>query len=205
MPATIDNQTGAIVYANTKQKAFKDANIAMIIYRTALSLEIDATLASQKDPKTQKDVFVVTLNDVTDEQIGLLERKTKITCWSATASAVANSVTTALTQVGDYALNGALAPTAVAVGNAIFTTGRVVGTAAVRVAGGTLASLAFNGRIMAKEIANSHEVGACFSEVKQCFSDAGTGFAKLFGVNSTAASGWNELPEAPDPDQEAVA
>lgn len=194
MNATIDAQTGNIVYQNTVSKTFDDVNVAMTVYRIALSLEIQAAIATDHDDAENKDVFVVTLTNVTNDQIGLLERKTAITNWSQAATQVANSVTNALTQVGDYALNGALAPTATAVANAAFTTARVVGTAATRVATGTIASLAFNGRIMAKEIGNSKEVAACFSEVKQCFSDAGKGFAKLFGVNMQGNGGWNEIP-----------
>lgn len=187
---TID-VNGNIVSTGELQKEFTDAAVAMTVYQIAQSLEIRAKL------ETVDDKFVVTLIDATPQQLGLLERKTRIANWSQGATTVANNVTNALTQVGDYALNGALAPTATAVANAAFTTGRVIGTAATRVAAGTIASLAFNGRIAAKEIANSKEVGACISEVKQCFSDAGTGLAKLFGIdNSGSYSGWTPV-EAP--------
>ena len=179
MPATIDAASGAIVYIGTVEQTFDDAITASSVLNIAKSLEIDASLRSAGDK------FIVTLTDATDQQIALLERKTAITTWSAAASGVANKVTSAITQVGDYALNGALAPTAVAVSNAVFTTGRVVGTAAVKVGAGTLASLALNGRVAFKEVATSDEVGACIGEVKKCFSDASKGLAMLFAAKSS--------------------
>ena len=181
---TIDTE-GNLISTGELQKAFDDPSIAMTVYRVAQSLEIQAKL------ETVGDKFVITLTNATPEQVGLLERKTAIANWGKAATQVASNVTNALTQVGDYALNGALAPTAVAVANAAFTTGRVVGTAAVRVGAGTLASLAFNGRIACKEVANSKEVGACMHEMKQCFSDASKGLAKMFGIDQSGdMGGW---------------
>ena len=185
---TIDTN-GNLVSTGELQKKFKDPELAMTVYRIAMSLEIQASIASEGDK------FVVTLTDATPEQVGLLERKTRITNWSKSATRIANNVTNALTQVGDYALNGALAPTAVSVANAVFTTGRVVGTAGVRVGAGTLASLAFNSRIAAKEIATSKEVGACITEVKTCIADAGAGLAKLFGIDAEGNLGGWEAPQ----------
>ncbi len=185
---TLDSN-GNVISVGDVQQVFDNAATATTIFSIARSLEINAEIKTEKNTQNN-DVFVVVLHDPTPEQIGLLERKTAITTWSATTSAVAHSVTNAVTQVGDYALNGALAPTAVAVANAAFTTGRVVGTAATRVAAGTIASLAFNGRIAAKEIANSKEVHSCIGEVKQCFSDAGKGLASLFGVDTSGLGNW---------------
>ena len=185
---TIDTN-GNVISVGTVEQCFDNAATATTVFSIARSLEINAQIATAQDAQGN-DVFKVTLIDPTPSQIGLLERKTAITTWSAAATTVANNVTNALTQVGDYALNGAIAPTAVAVANAAFTTGRVVGTAAVRVGAGTLASLAFNGRIAAKEVANSREVNSCISEVKQCFSDAGKGLASLFGINQQGMGNW---------------
>ena len=189
---TID-VNGNVVSVGTVEQCFDNAATATTVFSIARSLEINANISTEQDT-AGNDVFKVQLVDPTPEQIGLLERKTAITTWSAAATTVANNVTNALTQVGDYALNGALAPTAVAVANAGFTTGRVVGTAAVRVAAGTVASLAFNGRIACKEIAQSREVNSCISEVKQCFSDAGKGLASLFGINQQGMGNWQVVP-----------
>jgi hypothetical protein len=197
---TIDTQ-GNVISVGDVEQVFNNAATATTIFSIARSLEINAEIRTEQDQQGN-DCFKVVLHDPTPEQIGLLERKTAITTWSATTSAVANSVTNAVTQVGDYALNGALAPTAVAVANAAFTTGRVVGTAATRVAAGTVASLAFNGRVAFKEVANSKEVHSCISEVKQCFTDAGKGLASLFGVNTAGLGNWTQVQA---PQAQAVA
>ncbi len=184
---TID-QSGNVISVGTVEQNFDNAATATTVFSIARSLEINAQIMTTQDSQGN-DVFKVTLVNPTPEQIGLLERKTAITTWSVAATTVANNVTNALTQVGDYALNGAVAPTAVAVANAAFTTGRVVGTAVTRVAAGTVGSLAFNGRVAMKEITNSKEVHDCCREVKQCFADAGSGLAKLFGINQNGGLG----------------
>lgn len=186
---TID-QNGNVINSGELQKAFKDAELALQVYRTALSLEIQAKMAvDANDPNK----IIITLVDATPEQLGMLKRKTTIANWSKAATKMANTVTNAVTQVGDYALNGALAPTVVAGANMVFTTGRVAGTALTRAAAGTTASLLFNGRVAVKEIAKSREVDAVCHEFKQTVADAGKGLASLFGIdNDVAMDGWED-------------
>ena len=184
---TIDQQ-GNLVSTGELQQEFSDATVAMTVFRIAESLEINAKLEATNDK------YVITLIDATPEQIGMLERKTNIANWKATVTTVADNVTHAMTQVGDYALNGAAVPVITSVTNAVFTTAAVAGEAVVRTGAGIVESAARNGRLLCKGVMGSKEVHGAWAEANQCISDAGSGLAKLFGINKNGSmGGWTPV------------
>lgn len=133
----------------------------------------------------------MTLVNMSDKDMNLLQRKTNIRQWSSRTIAVANAVTNFAEDVADYALNGALAPTVGAVSNAALTTGRVVGTAAVKASAMVLASTIRNGRQAATEIRHSKEVADAWNEVKGLGSDIASA---IFGSDTeSASSGWSRI------------
>ena len=129
----------------------------------------------------------VVLTNVTARDVNIIQRKCNITLWSERTKAVANAVTDFATDVADYALNGALAPTAGAVINAGLTTGRVVATAGLTVAAATVATTVRNGRTMVKELKNNREVKDAWNEVKGLGADIG---AAIFGGSRESDSSW---------------
>ena len=182
---TIDNATQKViseVHTATKTCASKDE--ADTICNIADTLEIDYSQA-KRDGK-----IIVTLENIDERQLDALKRKVNIKNWSVATMKVADGITNFMTDVADYALNGAVAPAAVSVANAALTTGRVVGTAGVKVFAGTTASLFRNGRMACREISNSSEIHDCCTEVSKCWSDVSN---KLFGIgsNGSCSDGWN--------------
>lgn len=132
----------------------------------------------------------VVLVNVTARDVNIIQRKCNIYLWADRTKAVANTVTDFATDIADYALNGALAPTAGAVINAGLTTGRVVATAGLTVAAATVATTVRNGRTMVKELKNNKEVKDAWAEVKGLGSDIG---AALFGGSSSSSSSWEAV------------
>lgn len=124
----------------------------------------------------------IVLHGLTEKDVAIIQRKVNITQWSKKTMAVANAVTDFATDVADYALNGALAPTTGAVINAAMTTGRVVATAGISIAAATAATTIRNGRKACREISRNRDVQDAWREVKGLGSDIG-GF--LFGGGSS--------------------
>lgn len=132
----------------------------------------------------------IVLVNVTARDVNIIQRKCNIYIWADRTKAVANSVTDFATDVADYALNGAIAPTAGAVINAGFTTGRVVATAGLTVAAATVATTVRNGRTMVKELKNNREVKDAWAEVKGLGSDIGSA---IFGSSDSDSSSWEAV------------
>lgn len=133
----------------------------------------------------------LTLVNVSDRELDILQRKTKIRGWSKKTIGVANAVTAFATDIADYTLNGAVAPTIGAVSNAALTTGRVVATATVKASAMVLASAVRNGRAAATEIRHSREVQDAWSEVKGLGSDIASA---IFGATPEGSdSGWTRV------------
>lgn len=133
----------------------------------------------------------LTLVNVSDRDMNILQRKTNIRNWSQKTIGVANAVTDFASDIADYTLNGAVAPTIGAVSNAALTTGRVVGTAAVKASAIVLASTIRNGRQAVTEIKNSKEVNDAWGEVKALGSDIASA---IFGKDSAGTdSGWSRI------------
>ena len=132
----------------------------------------------------------VVLTNVTARDVNVIQRKCNIYIWADRTKAVADSVTDFATDVADYALNGAIAPTAGAVINAGLTTGRVVATAGLTVAAATVATTVRNGRTMAKELKNNREVKDAWAEIKGLGSDIG---ATIFGSSDSDSSSWEAV------------
>lgn len=182
---TIDAETGAQI-PNGFQKSFENKQEAALV----MSVLDQCGLGDNYDYNSSKAGTVITINDINNEQLALLQRKINIATWSSRTIMVANAVTNFATDVADYALNGAVAPTAVAVTNAALTTGRVVGTAAVKVGAGVVTSLARNTRAAAVELSNSKEIKECGTELRACWEGIS---GKLFGSSGTSSNTWTAI------------
>lgn len=182
---TIDAETGEQIPTRF-QKAFKDKNEAELV----MSVLDQCGLSDNYDYNSSKAGTIITISDIDNEQLALLQRKINIATWSSRTIMVANAITNFATDVADYALNGAVAPTAVAVTNAALTTGRVVGTAAVKVGAGVVTSLAKNGRAAAIELSNSKEIKECGTELRACWEGIS---GKLFGSSGASSSSWSAV------------
>lgn len=179
----VDPTTGAVtdVQSNVFTKQFLTRKEALTVMDTLDELGMENNYVFDNQTK------VMTLQGVEDKDLALLQRKVKIRTWSQRTIAVANTVTDFASDVADYALNGAVAPTIGAVSNAALTTGRVVGTAAVKASAMVLASTIRNGRAAVTEIKHSKEVNDAWSEVKGLGSDIADA---IFGGSSSNDSDW---------------
>lgn len=175
---TIDADTGA-VESNVFTKTFNTRKEAMLVMDTLDELGFEQNYQFDAASKT------MTLAGVEDKDLALLQRKVNIKSWSSKTIAVANAVTNFATDVADYALNGAVAPTIGAVSNAALTTGRVVGTATIKAGAMVLASTIRNGRAAATEIKHSKEIKDAWSEIKGLGSDIANA---IFGTDTEGAS-----------------
>lgn len=180
---TIDNESGEVV-SDRFAKEFASRQEANNLLDLLDSLGYEDSYETSNGGKT------VVLSGISTEDLNLIQRKANIKLWSDRTQAVAKAVTTFATDVADYALNGALAPTAGAVVNAGMTTGRVVATAAVSVGAATLATTIRNGREAVKELSRNKDVKDAWSEVKGLGSDIG---GLLFGSKGGSNSDWKAV------------
>lgn len=146
------------------------------------TLDVLDALGYEDNYETSDGGKSVILYNLTEKDVAVIQRKVNISKWSKKTTAVANAVTDFATDVADYALNGALAPTTGAVINAAMTTGRVVATAGVTIVAATAATTIRNGRKAVSELRRNKDVEDAWNEVKGLGSDIG-GF--LFGSESS--------------------
>ena len=176
----VDPQTGEVVVDETTSQTFKKTFDSRKEVNDMADLLDGLGYGDNYDIEDKGKSIV--LKGVTEYDLDVIQRKCNIKLWSDRTQAAAKAVTHFATDVADYALNGALAPTAGAVIDAGLTTGRVVGTAALTVGAATVATTIRNGRAAAKELRHNKDVKDAWSEVKALGSDLG-GF--LFGGNSS--------------------
>ena len=176
----VDPQTGEVVVDETTNQAFKKTFDSRKEANDMADLLEGLGYGDNYDIEDKGKSIVI--KGVTEYDLDVIQRKCNIKLWSDRTQAAAKAVTHFATDVADYALNGALAPTAGAVIDAGLTTGRVVGTAALTVGAATVATTIRNGRAAAKELRHNKDVKDAWSEVKALGSDLG-GF--LFGGNSS--------------------
>lgn len=176
----VDPQTGEVVVDETTSQSFKKTFGSRKEVNDMADLLEGLGYGDNYDIEDKGKSIVI--KGVTEYDLDVIQRKCNIKLWSDRTQAAAKAVTHFATDVADYALNGALAPTAGAVIDAGLTTGRVVGTAALTVGAATVATTIRNGRAAAKELRHNKEVKDAWSEVKALGSDLG-GF--LFGGSSS--------------------
>lgn len=176
----VDPQTGEVVVDETTSQAFKKTFDSRKEVNDMADLLEGLGYGDNYDIEDKGKSIVI--KGVTEYDLDVIQRKCNIKLWSDRTQAAAKAVTHFATDVADYALNGALAPTAGAVIDAGLTTGRVVGTAALTVGAATVATTIRNGRAAAKELRHNKDVKDAWSEVKALGSDLG-GF--LFGGSSS--------------------
>ena len=176
----VDPQTGEVVVDETTSQAFKKTFDSRKEANDMADLLEGLGYGDNYDIEDKGKSIVI--KGVTEYDLDVIQRKCNIKLWSDRTQAAAKAVTHFATDVADYALNGALAPTAGAVIDAGLTTGRVVGTAALTVGAATVATTIRNGRAAAKELRHNKDVKDAWSEVKALGSDLG-GF--LFGGSSS--------------------
>lgn len=176
----VDQQTGEVIVDETTNQAFKKTFDSRKEVNDMADLLEGLGYGDNYDIEDKGKSIVI--KGVTEYDLDVIQRKCNIKLWSDRTQAAAKAVTHFATDVADYALNGALAPTAGAVIDAGLTTGRVVGTAALTVGAATVATTIRNGRAAAKELRHNKDVKDAWSEVKALGSDLG-GF--LFGGSSS--------------------
>lgn len=176
----VDPQTGEVIVDETTSQAFKKTFDSRKEVNDMADLLEGLGYGDNYDIEDKGKSIVI--KGITEYDLDVIQRKCNIKLWSDRTQAAAKAVTHFATDVADYALNGALAPTAGAVIDAGLTTGRVVGTAALTVGAATVATTIRNGRAAAKELRHNKEVKDAWSEVKALGSDLG-GF--LFGGSSS--------------------
>lgn len=176
----VDPQTGEVIVDETTSQAFKKTFDSRKEVNDMADLLEGLGYGDNYDIEDKGKSIVI--KGVTEYDLDVIQRKCNIKLWSDRTQAAAKAVTHFATDVADYALNGALAPTAGAVIDAGLTTGRVVGTAALTVGAATVATTIRNGRAAAKELRHNKDVKDAWSEVKALGSNLG-GF--LFGGNSS--------------------
>lgn len=185
---TIDANTGdiesngAAVDCSSRKEANDIAEIA-----DTMGLETKILKENKKDGNT---TFTVTVISATDRELDVLARKCNIRQWSSNVIGAANKVTNFMTDVADFALNGALAPSAVAVTRAAGRTVAVAGRAGAVIAAGVATTVIQNGREVYKELSNDPTIKECGSELKGLWSDVS---GKLFGSTGTSAGKFRRL------------
>ena len=179
---TIDNETGIVEDQTVYSQTFNSRSAANQVLDVLDRLDMDDRYQVSKDGKT-----VMIVADA--REMDIISRKIRIDTWSKATVAISSKVTNFATDVADYALNGALAPSAVAVGNAALTTGRVVATAGVKIGAGVAASTIRNVRAAATELKHSEEVADLGNELGRLWGDIGSA---LFGSNDNGSSGWEK-------------
>ena len=167
----VDPQTGEVVVDETTSQAFKKTFDSRKEANDMADLLEGLGYGDNYDIEDKGKSIVI--KGVTEYDLDVIQRKCNIKLWSDRTQAAAKAVTHFATDVADYALNGALAPTAGAVIDAGLTTGRVVGTAALTVGAATVATTIRNGRAAAKELRHNKDVKDAWSEVKALGSDLG--------------------------------
>ncbi len=157
-----------------ENKAAADAIVAIAeIYGVKTSM--GATMVGDT-PKIE-----VTLHSVDDAQLEQIERKLRISNWSNSVIAIAGRARDGITNMGDFALNGALVPTAGAVVEATARTAQIAGVAAVRL-GSVVTSATINeGRMAVKRLAADPVVWKAAADVKSLADDVKSGISALFG------------------------
>lgn len=169
---TID-QTGTIL-TNSFARAFDSRSEANLVLDVMDSLG----MSNNYEINQNGNKYIITVKNIDEQQLDILQRKINIASWSTRTQQIANAVTNFATDIADYALNGAVAPTVGAISNAALTTGRVVGTATLKAGAMVSASVIRNGRAACTEIYNSREVKDVWKEAKGAISDIG---AFIFG------------------------
>lgn len=182
-PVTIDAQTGDVessavaVDCNTRKEANDIVDIADSM---GLDTEIKKTTAANGGC-----IFTVVVVEATDRQLDTLARKCNIRQWSSNVIGAANKVTNFMTDVADFALNGALAPSAVAVTRAAGRTAAVAGRAGIVIAAGVATTVIQNGREVYKELSHDPTIQECGLELKGLWGDVS---GKLFGSTGSSSS-----------------
>lgn len=180
-PQTIDENGVILADTYTKEVPLQDmVRITEVLTGLGFADRVSARVNGTK--------AVITLSNITEDELNVIERKINISNWSVATIEIAHKVSNFATDVADYALNGALAPTAVAVADATLTAGRVVGTAAIKAAAGITASALINGQAAVKEVWNSSEIKECGTQLKNVWNGIS---GKIFG--KSASSSWTKV------------
>ena len=158
-----------------ENKAAADAIVAIAeIY--SVKTTVGATMV-EGEPKIE-----VTLHSVDDEQLAQIERKLQISNWSKNIIAIAGRARDGITNMGDFALNGALVPAAGAAVEATARTAQIAGVAAIRLGSVVTSAAISEGRMAVKRLAADPVVWKAAGDVKNLASDVKSGISALFGA-----------------------
>ena len=158
-----------------ENKAAADAIVAIAnVY--SVKTTVGATMVDG-EPKIE-----VTLRSVDDAQLEQIERKLQISNWSRNIITIAGRARDGITNMGDFALNGALVPTAGAVVEATARTAQIAGVAAVRLGSVVTSAAISESRMAVKRLAADPVVWKAAGDVKNLASDVKSGIGALFGA-----------------------
>lgn len=127
-----------------------------------------------------KPVVVVTLEDVSDEQLDKISRRCNIKQWSDAVTGAANKVSNFVSDTADFALNGAVVPAATSVYAAGAKIAGVGSKAVVRTAASVVNTTLVEATQAVLEIATDKTVNETVSTIKTVGKMIGN---KLFGAS----------------------
>ena len=141
-------------------------------------------------------VYNCTLIEPTDHQLDVISRKVNIATWRDGITDVATKVTNFTSDVADFAVNGALAPTVVSVANCAGTVAPVaakaaisigfgVGTAAAHAGAEVLTTAIQSGTMAYNQLSNDESIKQCGRELKGLWAGV---TSKLFGSQKEGTS-----------------
>lgn len=126
----------------------------------------------------------VTLHDVDDDTLNQIERKLQISNWSQNVVNIMSRARDGVTNMGDFALNGALIPAASSVVQATGRTAQIVGVAAGHLGSVVTSTVIEEGKMTARRLTSDPAVWKAASDVKGLASDVKSGLGMLFGALS---------------------
>lgn len=124
----------------------------------------------------------VALYNVDDDTLDQIQRKIRISEWSDYIVGVAGRVRDGVTNMGDFALNGALVSGAGAAISATARTAQVTGRAAARLGAIAISSVIEESSTAFKELSKDPEIWRCAGNLKKTGSALKDGACALFSM-----------------------
>ena len=127
------------------------------------------------EPKIQ-----VTLHSVDEEQLSQIEKKLSISQWSDNVISAIGRARDGITNMGDFALNGAIVPTASAAIQATGRTAQIAGVAAVHIGSVVTSTVIEEGKMTARRLAADPVVLKAACDIAGVASSVKSGISTLF-------------------------
>lgn len=168
----------------------KTGHNAEIIVANAKAADAVIRIAEIYNIKSSKDAVLigdeakirVALYNVDDEILDQIQRKIRISEWGDYIIGVAGRVRDGVTNMGDFALNGALVPAAGAAISATARTAQVTGRAAARLGAIAISSVIEESSTAFRELSRDPEIWRCAGNIKNAGSSLKDGVCTLFNM-----------------------